>query len=139
MRYLLLCGIFALACFSAGSTSAQDKKEKAPAPLNAVLRVQINAKREISCRFDLPGKADQSFYSAEYRYTVLDKHGVQVDDEALMINGAALHTVSLPKGTRSVTDESEFEFDMRQLKSGEEYYLVVSVRNLTGLAKFKAP
>jgi hypothetical protein len=56
-----------------------------------------------------------------------------------MINGASVHTVDLPKDQRSVVDESQLEFDVRQLKTGEEYYLVVSVRNLTGLAKFKVP
>lgn len=35
--------------------------------------------------------------------------------------------------------KSLLEFDPSKLKSGEEYYLVVAVRNLTGLAKFKAP
>jgi hypothetical protein len=77
--------------------SSQDKKDKAPPNLDAVFRVKIDKKQEISFQFDLPGKVDQSFYSAEYRYAVLDKNGVQVNDEALMSTGAALHAVSPPK------------------------------------------
>jgi hypothetical protein len=70
---------------------------------------EINKKREISCRFYLPGKVDQSFDSSEYRFVVLDKDGVQVD-EALALGEAALHRIYLPKAERSVVDESEFAF-----------------------------
>lgn len=115
----------------------QEKKEKILPDLDAVFRVEIGEKQSIKLRFDLPGKVDQSFYSAEYRYAVLDKDGVQVRTHALRMNGAARHTVSLPKDERSVVGYSVFKFD--ELKSGEEYYLIVTVRNLTALAKFKSP
>src|SRR5207248_3817676 len=105
--------------------------------LDAKLRVKVGAKLEVSCQFLLPGKVDQSFENTEYRYAVLDKEGNQVDD-ALKIK-LPLRTISLPKSERSVTDATDASIVADKLKSGEEYYFVVSVRNLTGLAKFKAP
>lgn len=135
MRYFLHCLMLGLLYFGEMAVQAQDKKT--PPPLDAKLRVKVGAKLEVSCQFFLPGMADQSFENTEYRYAVLDKDGNQVDD-ALKIK-LPLRTISLPKNQRSVTDETDATIAADKLKSGEEYYFVVSVRNLTGLAKFKAP
>ncbi|AMV25097.1 ECF RNA polymerase sigma factor SigE [Gemmata sp. SH-PL17] len=108
-----------------------------PARLDAMLRVQADTKKGIGIRFEHPGTADQSFASDEYRYAVLDKDGVQVNG-ALVHLPLAIHTTHLPKTERSVTDYSDYALDPRKLKSGEEYYVVVTVRNLTALAKFKS-
>jgi hypothetical protein len=112
-------------------------------PLDAVLRVAVTPKGQIDLRFETPGAADQAFDSSEYRYAVLDGRGTQVTSPRLEVGGAltptglAYHPVSLPKGRRSVADYAEVVLDFRRLKAGE-YYLVVSVRNLTALAKFKS-
>jgi hypothetical protein len=116
-------------------TPAQEKKN-APS-LDAKLRVRVGEKLEVSCQFLLSGKEDQSFENTEYRYAVLDEHGNQVND-ALKVK-LPLRTISLPKNQKSVVDGTDAIIVADQLKSGADYYFVVSVRNLTGLAKFKAP
>jgi hypothetical protein len=136
MRYTLLCLTLTL-LWLAGSNPTRAQDKKAPAPLDAKLRVKVGAKLEVSCQFLLSGKADQSFENTEYRYAVLDKDGNQVED-ALTIR-LPLRTILLPKNMRSVTDATDASIVADKLKPGEDYYFVVSVRNLTGLAKFKAP
>ena len=130
------------------SAQAQDRKAKEPPPLDAVFRIEVTAKGVINFRFETPGTADQSFESTEYRYAVLDKDGVQLggpeDEKVLFHTPVTNHTTDLLKGKRSVSDYSDYAIAAwlkpgERLKSGEEYFLVVSVRNLTGLAKFKAP
>ena len=130
------------------SVSAQDQAAKEPPPLDAVFRVSVTSKGVIDLQFDTPNTVDQTFESTEYSYAVLDKDGVQVATErageALFHIGTAIHTTFLPKGKRSVSDYSDYQFaswlnPSEGLKSGEEYYLIVSVRNLTALAKFKSP
>jgi hypothetical protein len=103
--------------------------------LNAVLRASVDKDLAIRCRFDLSGTADQSFQNTEYRYAVLDKDGVQVD-RALTFR-LPIRRISLPKHEQSVIDTTDAVIERKQLKFGEDYYLVVSIRNLTGLAKFK--
>jgi hypothetical protein len=136
MRYALTALTLILFVGIASQLTRADD-EKAPPPLDAVLRVKVDAKLVISCQFDLPGKADQSFRNTEYRCVVLDKDGVQV--EGALLYRQPRRTIELPKDKRSVTDATDANFVTEKLKSGEEYYFVVSVRNLTGLAKFKAP
>jgi hypothetical protein len=129
MRYTLFFLALAVVSLGTAAMTAQDKNDKARPDLDAVLRVEISEKGAIRLRFDLPGKADQSFYSAEYRYAVLDKDGVQMgerSDWALRMRPVARHTVSLPKDERSVVEDSAFSifrFEGKRLKSGEEYYL----------------
>lgn len=119
----------------------RERRARAAAPpdLDAALRVEVAPQGAINLWFDVRGAAEQSFDSSEYRYALLDKDGVQVDGWVLVPTGAAYHPVSLTKGKRPVTDYSERMIASGALKPGAEYYLVVSVRNLTGLAKFKAP
>ncbi|WP_020475763.1 hypothetical protein [Zavarzinella formosa] len=131
----LAAGLAVAGVLGAGEASARETEKPR---LDAVFHVMVNAKQTIRFRFDLPGKADQSFESEEYRYAVLDKDGIEVR-KALMILGLNVHTTQLPKKESVVEDYPDYMFDNRHLKSGEEYYLVVSVRNLTALAKFKAP
>ena len=136
MRNSLFCLVFAVICFGGmNTTQAQEKKE--PPRLDAVLSVKVDAKLNISCLFTLPGKMDQSFENTEYRYAVLDKDGVQV--EGALVYQLPLRTISLPKNKRSVSDTTDAKFVKAKLEKGEQYYFVVSARNLTGLAKFKAP
>ena len=132
----LVAGLAIGATVIVGREARGQETREAP-PLDAVLRVDADINRGISLRFELPGKADQSFRSDEYRYAVLDKDGVQVNG-ALAQFPLAIHTTRFPKNERSISDYSAFMFDPRSLKSGEEYYLIVFVRNLTALSKFKA-
>ena len=136
MRNSLVCMILAMLGF-AGMNSTRAEEKKALPPLDAVLSVKLDAKLNISCLFTLPGKMDQSFGNGEYRCAVLDKNGVQV--EGALIYKVPLRTISLPKNKRSVTDATDAELVTAKLEKGEQYYFVVSVRNLTGLAKFEAP
>ncbi len=137
MRYAML-GVMPVALCLAGVNPTRGEDKRVPPPLAAKLRVKVDAaKLRPSCQFDLPGQADQSFENEEYRCAVLDRDGVQV--EGALTFKLPVRTISLPKDKRSVTDATDAVFVKEKLKSGEEYYLVVSVRNLTGLAKFKAP
>ena len=133
-------GLAAIGLCTAPAT-AHDKAAKEP-PLDAVFRVAVTSKGFIEFRFDTPGTADQTFESAEYRYAVLDKDGVQVDpafmDKLLGHIAVVEHTAFLQKGERSVPDYSDYRVQHRQLKPGEDYYFVVSVRNLTALTKLKS-
>jgi hypothetical protein len=125
--------------------AAQGNIAKDLPPLDGVLRVTVTPQGAIELRFDTPATASQTFDSSEYRYAVLDSAGTQVTSPqlevsgALVPTGAAYHPVLLPKDTRSVADYSEVMLDHSGLKAGGEYYLVVSVRNLTALTKFKSP
>lgn len=136
MRSTLVYVILAL-LFLSQNSSINAQEAKSLPPLDAKLRVKVGEKLEPSCQFLLPAKADQSFENNEYQYAVLDKDGNQVDDAFIV--RAVQRTISLPKTQRSVTDATDVVFQPDKLTSGEEYYFVVSVRNLTGLAKFKAP
>ncbi len=142
MRYALPGLALVAVCFSPGPMSAADRAA-APPDLDAVLQVEVTGEGVIGLRFDTPGGADQSFESSEYRYALLDKGGVQLGreqaDRALVYLGTAVHTADLPGSRRSAPDYSDYVVSFGSLRSGEEYYLVVSVRNLTGLARFKAP
>ncbi len=139
-----LAGVLVLAAVGLRSAPApaQGQTVTSPPNLDAVFRVEVTEKGVIQFRFDPRGTADESFESVEYRYAVLDKSGVQVDrqraDAALLHIGVASHTTLLPKDKPTVSDYSDYLIT-QGLQPGEEYYLVVSVRNLTGLAKFKAP
>ena len=135
MRFTLLSLTLAVFCLACGNPTRAGDEDALP--LDAKLRVKVGKELQLSCQFLLPGKADQSFKNTEYRYAVLDSDGNQVDD-ALEYK-LPLRTISLPKSMRSVTDSTDAIIVAGKLKSGEEYYFMVSVRNLTGLAKFKAP
>jgi hypothetical protein len=132
-------GCLVLVMLAVGSVSATRGGENpALPPLDATLQVKVAPTTlELSCQFDHPGKVDQSFSNEEYRYAVLDKNGIQVE-EALNFR-QPIRFISLPKAKKSITDATDARIIKEKLKSGEEYFLVVSVRNLTGLARFKAP
>lgn len=123
-----------VALFSATSAFAQGT---AKFELDAVLRVKVANDLQIDCQFELPGTKDQSFENTEYRYAVLDSNGVQVKDAVLM--RLPIRVISLPKSQRSVSDKTDAIIQKGKLTSGETYFFVVSVRHLTGLARFMAP
>ena len=136
-RITSLLPLAALVAVVASSSRAEPKADPSPGRLDAVMRVKVDDKLVVSCQFDLPGKKDQSFQNTEYRYAVLDKDGVLVEGAVEIF--LPLRTISLPKDKRSVTDKTDAKIVKDKLTSGEQYFFVVSARNLTGLAKFKAP
>jgi WD40 repeat protein len=130
--------LLALSMIAAARAHCQDNDATRRPDLDAVLRVLIDEKQVIRLQFDLPGKANQSFDSSEVRCALLDHEGIQVDG-GVSPRAFAPQTISLPKTERSVTVDAAFEIDWKKLKPRWEYYLVVSLRNLTALVKFKDP
>jgi len=136
-RFVVLALALTTLFLNSWAAQGDESKLTPTANLDAVLRVRVDPNLTISCQFELPGKADQSFKNTEYRYAVLDKDGVQV--RGALVFQLPLRTIALPKDQRSVTDATDAKFLKDKLKAGEEYFLVVSVREVAGLAKFKAP
>ncbi len=120
-----------------GVADGQGDENQHRPPLEAKLYVEVDADLEISCQFQLSGGNDQAFQNSEYRYAVLDQHGLQVDG-ALSIK-TVLRAILLPQNMRSVTDPTDAIFNAGELQPGQKYYLVIAVRNLIGLAEFMAP
>jgi hypothetical protein len=114
-----------------------DVSAAAPPELDAVLHAKVDAAYKIQCQFQLPGKADQSFQSNEYRCYVLNDKGILVGN-AIRYYYKTPHTVDLPKHQRSVSDDPDAGIDTGKLTPGD-YMLVVIVRQLIGAAKFKIP
>src|SRR5262245_38428846 len=74
----------------------------------------------------------QKFSNSEYRFAILDKNGEQVGDPCFLT--PEVRDVVL-KG--KATDDVQ-PAHAPDLKAGQEYYLVISVRNLTAQTKFMA-
>src|SRR5262249_5520599 len=75
---------------------------------------------------------EQKFDNGSYRVVLLDSKGEQIDDALLV--PTVLRTITLKCDT--TTDNPGLTVNNGKLKPGEQCYLVVSVRNLTALAKF---
>jgi hypothetical protein len=117
--------------------------DKSMPPLEASLKVQFaqgqtvaaaNGKAPVELQFMNPAKKGQKFANTEYGVAVLDHNGEQV-------KGAIAVTTELRDVLLTgpvTTDRPGISFVPGKLQSGEEYYLVVSVRNLIGHVKFKA-
>jgi hypothetical protein len=78
---------------------------------------------------------EQVFANTEYRFAILDRDGRQVKG-ALAITDEEARAIVL-RG-RSTTDTPPVFVREGKLKAGEEYFLVVSVRDLIGHVKFTA-
>lgn len=126
----------------AGCALASYAEEKTPPVLDAKMSVKVGAGSAsatekvlpVAVTFENRSGKEQKFDNGFYRIVLLDRDGVQIDD-ALEFT-TELRTITI-KG-RSVTDRPGVYVKKGKLKEGEGYYLVVSVRNLTALAKFKA-
>jgi len=110
-------------------------------PLMSRLKVQFEKGHTVSAKggkvlleltFFNKMDLEQKFSNAEYRFALLNKDGDQVED-ALIV--AAEPREIVLKG-RSSTDKPGLSIQDGKLKNGEDYYLVVSIRNLMGLMKF---
>ena len=77
---------------------------------------------------------DQQLTNSEYRMAVLNKDGEQLED-ALTFT-LEMRPIAL-KG-RSTVDKPGVFVKKGKLEAGQDYYLVVSVRNLIGHVKFTA-
>jgi hypothetical protein len=77
---------------------------------------------------------DQKFTSGEYQFAVLDKDGGIVEGAL----GIPKELREIVLRGRSTTDKPGVSTLENKLVAGEEYYLVVSVRNLVGHLKFTA-
>jgi hypothetical protein len=112
--------------------------QKTPAPLKARLNVKVGAvslaDKKLPAVFTFTNTTEdaQKFDNGEYRVVLLDSKGELVENALLV--PTVLRTVTL-KG-RSTADRPGLSLAPGKLKAGEEYYLVVSVRNLTALGKF---
>lgn len=86
--------------------------------------------------FNNTATADQTFRNEEYRFEILNKDGMQI--KAALTPRTIEREIVLKKDFKSTSDQPEVSLVAGKLKASEEYYLVVSVRNLIGLSKFKA-
>jgi len=114
--------------------------QKTPAPLEARLSAKVEGDVSLSDRkvplvltFTSKIDKEQTFENGSYMVVVLDSNGEQVDNALLV--PTVLRKVTLKGGT--TTDKLGLMIADGKLKPGQDYYLVVSVRNLTALAKFR--
>jgi hypothetical protein len=112
--------------------------------LNSDLRVELlkgqpapgkDGKVPVQLRFFNHADKGQRFLNTEYRFAILDKGGRQLKG-ALAVIDEEQRAIVL-KG-RSTTDTPPLFVAKGRLKAGEEYFLVVSVRDLIGHVKFTA-
>jgi hypothetical protein len=118
--------------------------ERASPGLKSDLRVGLLHGRPVSAKAgDVPvlltfrNHTDkvQTFLNTDYRFAILDKDGRQVKGALTILDEEARAIVL--KGP-STTDTPPVFVDTGTLKAGEEYFLVVSVRDLIGHVKFRA-
>jgi hypothetical protein len=113
--------------------------QKTPSPLESRLSAKVDGEVSLKDKavplvltFSNKTPKEQKFENGSYRVVVLDSKGEQVDDALLV--PAVLRTITLKGAT--TTDKPGLTVNDGKLKPGEQYYLVVSVRNLTAMAKF---
>src|SRR3954463_3636769 len=113
--------------------------QKTPSPLESRLSAKVEGEVSLKNKvvpliltFSNKTPKEQKFDNGSYRVVVLDSKGEQVDDALLV--PTVLRTVTLKGDT--TTDKPGLTVNDGKLKPGEQYYLVVSVRNLTAMAKF---
>jgi len=114
--------------------------QKTPSPLESRLSAKVQGEVSLKDKriplvltFTNKTEKEQKFDNGSYRIVLLDSKGEQIDDALLV--PTVLRTVTLKGAT--TTDKPDPSVNDGKLKVGEEYYLVVSVRNLTALTKFK--
>jgi hypothetical protein len=117
------------------------EQQKTPAPLESRLSAKVEGEvslndRKLPLVLTFTNKTDkvQKFDNGSYIIVLLDSNGEQIDNALLV--PTVLRTITLKGATTA--DRPGLSIAEGKLKEGEEYYVVVSVRNLTALAKFKA-
>ena len=113
--------------------------QKTPSPLESRLSAKVEGEVSLTDKkipliltFSNKTPKEQKFDNGSYRVVLLDSKGEQIDDALLV--PTVLRTITLKGDT--TTDKPGLTVNDGKLKPGEQYYLVVSVRNLTALAKF---
>jgi hypothetical protein len=89
----------------------------------------------VQLTFRNPTAKEQRFLNTDYRFAILDKDGRQVKGALMTLDEEARAIVL--KG-RSTTDTPPVFVENGKLKAGEQYFLVVSVRDLIGHVTFTA-
>src|SRR5262245_27701821 len=126
--------------FLVGSAFAQDKELP---PLEANLKVQfvegqtvaaMGGKAPLEAHFLTPSSKEQKFTNTEYRIALLDKNGEQVKGAIAVTTELRDIALKAP----ATVDRPGVSIVPGKLKAGEDYFLVVSVRNLIGHVKFTA-
>lgn len=131
----LMAMVVLLAC---GTAVAQ----KTPSPLEARLNAKVeggevsltDGKLPLVLTFTNKTEKEQTFENTSYFLVLLDDKGEQVEDALLV--PTVLRKVTLKGPT--TTDKVGLTLQKGKLKEGKQYYVVVSVRNLTAMAKFEA-
>ena len=118
--------------------------EKEARTLNSDLRVELlkgqsvpakDGKLPVQLTFFNHTDKEQTFVNTEYRFAILDKDGRQVKGALAILDEEARAIVL--KG-RSTTDTPPVFVTQGKIKAGEEYFLIVTVRDLIGHVKFTA-
>lgn len=136
MRLAFLCFALAAVCSGGIATPALAQPGGAPIFEDVVLRVKMDKDLAVTCEFDSKAKKDQAFKNTEYRVAVLDQNGVKVNGALTFVLPLRDIVVAAGKVTKDGADTTIVK---DKLVKGQTYYLVVGVRDLTGLAKFTAP
>jgi hypothetical protein len=116
--------------------------QKTPSPLESRLSAKVvgeevsltDKKLPLVLTFTNKTDKEQTFDNGSYLIVLLDDKGEQIDNALLV--PTVLRKITL-KG-ETTTDRPGLTISDGKLKEGKEYYVVVSVRNLTAMAKFKA-
>lgn len=134
MRACMTLTLLLLFCLTSVATA-----QKTPSPLESRLSAKVEGEVSLKDKkipliltFSNKTPKEQKFDNGSYRVVLLDSKGEQIDDALLV--PTVLRTVTLKGDT--TTDKPDLSVAPGKLKEGEQYYLVVSVRNLTVLAKF---
>ena len=136
IHFTAALGVLAVTTLAIGQ-----EEEEAP-PLNAVMKVKFEDGKTISARdgkiplelkFTNSTDRDVKFTNADYRFALLNKDGEHIIN-ALVVT-IELRDILLKGGL--TVDKPSVSIRSGKIKAGEEYYLVVSMQNLTGLVKFK--
>lgn len=128
--------------FMAVPTAASGDEKTTPV-LNSDLVVELEKDQfvpadggtmPVQLRFYNHTAEQQKFTNTEYRINLLDKSGKQI--KGALVFTAELRDIVLMG--RSTIDKPGVSLVKGKLKAGEEYFLLVSVRNLVGHHKFTA-
>jgi hypothetical protein len=130
-------------CFVTPVSPRPFVEEKDSASLQSKLKVTLEEGQSVPAKggaipvvltFSNQTGKEEKFTIAEYRIALLNKDGEQV--QGALTFSIELRDIVLKAG--STKDKPGVSVQPGKLKGGEEYFLVVSVRNLIGHVKFTA-
>lgn len=129
------CVLVIVVMLLAGAVSFGDDDKNPPLQSRLKIKVKDSVRAKdgtiwVDLTFTNATDKAQKFSNSEYRLAVLDKDGQQVGDLCFLT--PEVRDVVL-KG-KATTDQQPAHAP--EMKAGQEYYLVLSVRNLTAQTKF---